>query len=278
MQHLPGFAAIADQYEGFILDIWGVIHDGVTPYPGAIDALQRLRAAGKRVVLLSNAPRRAAATDLQMRGIGIPDGLHQGIMTSGEATWRLLSERSHPAVAGLGKAVWHLGPSRDRGLLEGLDLIEVARPAEASFMLNTGPDDHRDPTAIAPFEADLREARAAGVAMVCANPDLEVIRGGQRIICAGALAQRYRELGGHVVDVGKPDPLIYEPVLAMLDLPIGRILVVGDSLRTDMAGAAAIGADAAWVLGGIHADGGTPEAQAAEYGLGPAFRLDSFSW
>jgi HAD superfamily hydrolase (TIGR01459 family) len=277
MRHLDGFGELAGHYDGFILDIWGVIHDGVSPYPGAIDALQRLRAAGKRVVLLSNAPRRAAAADAGMRAIGIPAGLHQGIMTSGEATHALLAARTHPAFAALGRHVWHLGPERDRNLLEGLDLIEVARPAAASFVLNTGPDDARDPTDIAPFEADLAEAAAAGLPMVCANPDLEVIRGGRRIICAGALAMRYRALGGSVVDVGKPDPLIYQPVLEMLGLPVSRILAVGDSLRTDMAGAASIGADAAWVLSGIH-EGGDAAAQAASAGLSPAFLLDRFAW
>ena len=278
MRHLDGIAPLAARYDGFILDIWGVIHDGVRPYPGAIDALARLQDAGKRVVLLSNAPRRAAAAAAGMAAIGIGATLYQGIMTSGEATWELLAARTHPGFAALGRRVWHLGPPRDRNLLEGLDLIEVERPEHADFVLNTGPDDVRDPTDIAPFEADLRAAAGAGAAMVCANPDLEVIRGGRRIICAGALAARYRELGGQVLDVGKPDPLIYRPVLRMLDLPPDRVVAVGDSLRTDIAGAAAIGVDAAWVLGGIHADGGDPAEQAASAGLCPAFRLDSLIW
>ena len=278
MRHLDGIAPLAAQYEGFILDIWGVIHDGVQPYPGAIDALTRLQGAGRRVVLLSNAPRRAAAAAAGMAAIGIGAGLYQGIMTSGEATWELLAARTHPGFAALGRRVWHLGPPRDRNLLEGLDLSEVARPELADFVLNTGPDDARDPTDIAPFEQDLRAAAAAGAAMVCANPDLEVIRGGRRIICAGALAARYRELGGQVLDVGKPDPLIYRPVLDMLGLKPDRVVAVGDSLRTDIAGAAAIGVDAVWVLGGIHAGAGDPAAQAASAGLSPAFRLDSLVW
>ncbi len=278
MRHLDGIAPLAARYEGFILDIWGVIHDGVQPYPGAIDALTRLQGAGRRVVLLSNAPRRAAAAAAGMAAIGIGAGLYQGIMTSGEATWELLAARTHPGFAALGRRVWHLGPPRDRNLLEGLDLSEVARPELADFVLNTGPDDARDPTDIAPFEQDLRAAATAGAAMVCANPDLEVIRGGRRIICAGALAARYRELGGQVLDVGKPDPLIYRPVLDMLGLKPDRVVAVGDSLRTDIAGAAAIGVDAVWVLGGIHAGAGDPAAQAASAGLSPAFRLDSLVW
>jgi HAD superfamily hydrolase (TIGR01459 family) len=273
------FEPLAASYDAFILDIWGVLHDGVAPYPGAVECLESLRKSGKSVVLLSNAPRRARAAAAAMRHMGIPDRLYDGIVTSGEATHAMLRDRGDPFFAALGRRVFHLGPERDRNLLDGLDLTLVAAPNQADFVLNTGPDDTRDPTDTTPFEPDLAEAAARFLPMICANPDLEVIRGGKRVICAGALALRYREFGGgEIAWVGKPDPLIYRPILEELASPESRILAVGDSLRTDIAGAAAIGVDACWVLGGIHAHSFDPGADAAASGLAPVAAIDAFRW
>jgi HAD superfamily hydrolase (TIGR01459 family) len=283
MQILDGFAPLATRYDGFILDLWGVIHDGVAPYPGAIDLLERLRAAGKRVVLLSNAPRRSAAAQVAMRAMGIPDELYTGILTSGEATHRMLRDRTDPFFAALGRRVFHLGPERDRSVLEGLDYEKVLHAADAGFVLNTGPDDSRSPTDPKLFDPELAACLAASLPMVCANPDLEVVRGGMLVICAGLLTQRYEALGGFARWVGKPDPVIYPTVLDMLALPRERVLAVGDSLRTDMAGAATVGIDACWVLGGIHAaelDGDPAKARQAveEANLDPLAAVQAFRW
>jgi HAD superfamily hydrolase (TIGR01459 family) len=283
MEFLTGFAPLAARFDGLILDLWGVVHDGVRPYPGAVDCLARLRDAGKRVVMLSNAPRRAAPAQAAMRRMGIDDALYTGIMTSGEAVHLALRDRPDPWWATLGSRVFHLGPERDLNVLEGLALERVARPAEADFVLNTGPDDHRNPTEMAEFEPVLRDCAAARLKMICANPDLEVIRDGQRVLCAGALAIRYAELGGDVRSLGKPDPAIYGPVLDLLDLPRSRVLVVGDALRTDIAGAAAIGVASCWVLGGLHGEALDAEPQAARdavsaAGLAPTACIPGFAW
>lgn len=282
MEHLTGFAPLATRYRGFIIDLWGVIHDGVTPYAGAIDCLERLQAAGRPVLLLSNAPRRAAVAREGMRAMGIADTLYTDLLTSGEVTHRLLRDRPDAWSAALGRRPFHLGPARDRNVMESLDLVPVAAPADASFVLNTGPDDHRSPTDIAEYEPVLRECAAHGLPMVCANPDLEVIRGGHRVICAGTLAERYAALGGDVRNIGKPDPAIYRPVLQALALPPQQVLAVGDALRTDIAGAAAAGIAACWVLGGIHAGfGGDPreaEREAAAAGLSPVATVPAFAW
>jgi HAD superfamily hydrolase (TIGR01459 family) len=282
MQRFDGFAPLADRYDGFILDLWGVIHDGVRPYPGAVDCLRRLRDAGKRAVLLSNAPRRAHSAAAAMRAMGIDEDLYTGIVTSGEVTHALLRDRTVPAFSALGRRLYHLGPERDRNVFAGLDVEVVASPADAEFFLNTGPDDHRSPTSIAPYEAEMAASLGAGLPMVCANPDLEVIRGGNRLICAGALALHYEALGGRVLWVGKPDPSVYGPVLELLAVPKARVLAVGDSLRTDIAGAKAAEVDSCWVLGGIHAEElSTPdlaEAAAKRAGLAPVGVVEAFRW
>jgi HAD superfamily hydrolase (TIGR01459 family) len=178
--------------------------------------------------------------------------------------------------------VFHLGPARDRNVLAGLDLDVLDTPEGASCVLNTGPDDHAPPTDVGPFLPVLRDCAARRLPMICANPDLEVIRGGVRVICAGTLAERYLAMGGTMRALGKPDPAIYAPVLATLEVPRSRVLAVGDALRTDIAGAAAVGVDACWVLGGLHgAHGGgkaaiTAEATAA--GLFPVAAVPHFVW
>ena len=140
MEHLPGFAPLADRYDGFILDLWGVIHDGVNAFPHAVDCLARLREAGKRTLLLSNVPRPNDAAQALMRGMGIPDDLYTDILTSGEAVRRALQSPPDLWWAELGQRVFHLGPERDRRRDGGPGADQGRRqPAEANFVLNTGP-------------------------------------------------------------------------------------------------------------------------------------------
>lgn len=283
MDHLQNFEPLAHRYQGFILDLWGVIHDGVKPYPGAADCLSRIRALGKPAILLSNAPRRAHAAQAAMRAMGIDDTLYTGILTSGEATHIALRDRTDRWFATLGPRMYHLGPTRDRNVFDTLNVELVDHPAQADFVLNTGPDDLAGPTEVEDWESLLQSFRTHALPMVCANPDLEVIRGGTRVICAGALAQRYEVLGGDVRWIGKPDPAIYTPVLAMLGTTAAETLAVGDSLRTDIAGAKSRDIPSCWILGGIHEAelGANPtriKAAAAAANLAPAAVLPRFVW
>ena len=283
MRHLSGFAPLATAYEGYVLDLWGVVHDGVRLYPGAADCLTRLRGAGRRAVFLSNAPRRAAMVRDGLRAMGIADQLYDGVVTSGEVTHAMLRDRPDTWWQALGTRLYHIGPDRDRTIYADLGLDKVEHPEAASFVLNTGPDDEVNPTDPAAYDAVLRACRSASLPMICANPDLEVIRGGVRVVCAGALAQRYEAMGGDVRSLGKPDPAIYGPVLDLLAVPRERVLAVGDALRTDIAGAAAAGIASAWVLGGIHEEHlgesrEQVEAEARAGGLSPVATLPRFVW
>jgi HAD superfamily hydrolase (TIGR01459 family) len=253
-----------------------------------VECLVALRAAGKRTLLLSNVPRPNDAAQAMMRRMGIPDDLYTDILTSGEAVRRALQRPPDLWWAELGRRIFHLGPERDRGVIEGLPLTKVDTPGDANFVLNTGPDDHRNPTDMNEFETVLRECADHGLPMICANPDLQVIRGGVRVLCAGALAMRYQEMGGDVRSLGKPDATIYQPVLERLGVPVDRVLAVGDALHTDIAGAAAVDVSACWVLAGIHGEtlGAGPdgydtakaEAMAAGAGLMPVATVPRFTW
>ncbi len=289
MEHMSGFASLSKRYSGFVLDLWGVIHDGVNAFPHAVDTLTRLRDAGKRTLLLSNVPRPNAAVQTMMRRMGIDDSLYTGILTSGEAVRRALQDPPDLWWTQLGTRVFHLGPDRDRPVLQGLPLVVADKPGAADFVLNTGPDDHRNSSDMADFEPVLVECARHRLKMICANPDLEVIRGGRRVLCAGALAVRYQQLGGDVRSLGKPDPAIYQPVLEQLGLPPRDVLAVGDSLRTDIAGAVGVGLAACWVLDGIHGaellrpggagfDLAKAEAAAREANVQPIATIPRFIW
>jgi HAD superfamily hydrolase (TIGR01459 family) len=283
-----GLSALAPDYEAFIVDLWGVLHDGVAAFPEAVACLEQLKAHGKRVLILSNAPRRAAAVAQRTVELGVAAELFDAVVSSGEAVWQNLEARRDPWYRALGRRCYHLGPERDFGMREGLDLDFVAALAAADFILNTGALSTEDTAE--DYAALLEEARGRGLPMVCANPDLEVIRGGRREICAGELAAFYERLGGEVRYDGKPHRSIYEACFEALDLDRPEtMLAIGDSLRTDIAGAQAVGMAGLFVAGGIHAEelgmaGGAPPDEAA---LAALFRardmyplavLDALRW
>ncbi|MEE3626057.1 TIGR01459 family HAD-type hydrolase [Nitrospirillum sp. BR 11752] len=247
-----GLSHLADRYDGFILDLWGVVHDGIAPYPGVPECLKTLRARGKRVCLLSNAPRRVDAAADRLTEMGLTPDHYDALLTSGEATHDALRDPPDAWHAALGPTLLHIGPDRDAGVY--LDLpgrIKVDRPEDADFVLNTGIVDFSE--SLADYEPILAACAALKLPMVCANPDLVVHVGPQLVICAGELARRYEELGGDVRQHGKPYPGVYARCFDLLgDIPRQRILAVGDSLRTDMAGANAAGIDGLLITGGIH--------------------------
>jgi HAD superfamily hydrolase (TIGR01459 family) len=250
---LEGLAPVAASYDAFIVDLWGVLHDGAKPLPGTVECLTALKAAGKRVVLLSNAPRPAAPAIARLTEIGFARALYLDLMTSGEETWRHLVQRQDPWYAALGERCYMIGPPRDLGMLDGVRAERVYDLEAADFILNTGAD-YGD--TVETFEPLLQRAQARGLKMICANPDLEVMMRGRREICAGALAVRYQAIGGEVRYHGKPYRSVYETCFALLgDPPRARVCAIGDSLRTDIAGAKGAGIDSILVIGGIHAEG-----------------------
>jgi HAD superfamily hydrolase (TIGR01459 family) len=253
VQLIGGLRELAPHYDGFILDLWGVIHDGVAPIPGAVDCLRSLMGCDKRIILLSNAPRRADDVIRRITSIGVPAGLYHHVMSSGEEAWQHLSRRDDRFYAALGRRCLHIGSERDMEIREGLDLEFVDTAEEAQFVLNTGPAGWDDQ--IEDYEPLLRVALDRNLSMVCANPDIVVMHGSRLALCAGALAKWYEETGGRVRWHGKPFSSVYDTCVKLLGIDDrSRIMAIGDSLRTDVAGAAGAGIDSLLIADGIHAE------------------------
>jgi HAD superfamily hydrolase (TIGR01459 family) len=248
---VKGLADLADRYDGLLVDLWGCLHNGVVAYAQAVEALQRFRGAGGRVVLLSNAPRREDAVAAQLAGFGVPVDAWDAIMTAGIAVRKEMEEGTDPWFAALGRRFYHIGTEKDAALLDGLG-YERADLGEADFVLCCGIRTAGE--ALDDVRPELDAALARRLPLVSANPDKFVLRGPKRDICAGSMALAYRAMGGDVRQEGKPFPAVYRRSLALMDgIASDRILAIGDGIETDIAGGRDNGIDTLWITGGLPA-------------------------
>ena len=246
------FAPLARGYDVLLCDVWGVVHNGVAAFAAACEALTRFRAGGGTVILITNAPRPGAAVQKILDRFGVPHDAYDAITTSGDVTRGIVESR-------LSERVFHLGPRRDLPIFAGLD-VTFAPPETADYVVCSGLFDDATETP-ENYRELLAAMRARSLFMVCANPDIVVERGDTLLYCAGALADAYVELGGEALYCGKPHAPIYEVALGMAAAcrggevpPRSRVLAIGDSIRTDLKGAASFGVDCLFVTSGIHAE------------------------
>ena len=245
---------IAPDYDGLILDLWGVVHNGKRPYPGVLDCFARLKDAGKRVLLLSNAPRQSARVHVQLSGLGVPRDLYEDVVTSGDVARLALARRDDADHARLGRRFFFIGPERDHGAIDGLGYEQTAAIETADFVVVTGLIDDESETA-ADYAPCLAGMKARGQPLLCLNPDLSVIRGESEIPCAGVLGEAYERIGGKTVWHGKPHARAYRVCFEhFAGIPKSRLAAVGDRLDTDIAGARNVGIDAYLVSGGVLAE------------------------
>ena len=234
------------RYDAFIIDLWGVVHDGGELYPQALAALHAIHAQGKKVVFLSNAPRKAEKAIANLTRLGIDPTLYVSVVTSGQVAHDMLTTGGE-----WGERYYYLGPSKDEDILEGLAYTQQSNPAEADFILNTGFEYDYQPEA--EIEPLLQKLVSHNLPLLCTNPDLEVVKqDGTRLLCAGWVAARYEALGGVAIYVGKPYERVYDQALSLLGgVDITHVLAIGDNLHTDIAGANRMGIDALLITGGI---------------------------
>ena len=282
---IESFAPLARNYDVLFCDVWGVVHNGLTAFPDACEALARFRRRGGTAILITNAPRSGEAVARILDRLGVPREAYDAITSSGDVTRGVVATR-------LADAVFHLGPPRDLSIFSGLN-VNFTSLASADYVVCSGlfddttetPDSYRDM---------LAAMRARSLFMVCANPDIVVERGETLVYCAGALADAYAAQGGEVLYCGKPHAPIYDAALATAAARRGgkmparhRVLAIGDSVRTDLAGAAAFGIDYVFVTSGIHAeqygsreapDMGALNAVFAAAGVAPKAVMRGLKW
>jgi len=246
MKWLDSISELASHYDAFLLDLWGVVHDGTQLYPSSAKTLKRLYESQKKIVFISNAPRRAMKVQSVLEGFGVQPGEYMGAVSSGEAAYRWLAEKRITP----GKNYFYIGPERDADVLGALQFTPTSI-AQADFILNVGYGSEAQTSDA--WMTDLQQCRARGLLMLCLNPDIEVVKiSGERYPCAGAIARDYESLGGKVEYFGKPYPQVYEMAYELLPgVPKNRMLVVGDSLHTDIAGATREGIASVLITGGI---------------------------
>jgi len=250
------FATLAPDYDAVLSDVWGVVHNGVAATAPACEALTRFRDKGGSVVLISNAPRPGEGVVRFLDHLKVPRSVYDGIVTSGDVTRAAVQQRA-------GQSLFLIGPERDHSIFTGLD-APFTTVEEAAYVVCTGlfndevetPDDYRNL---------LGDLHARNLFMLCGNPDVVVERGDKLVYCAGALADAYAALGGEVFYAGKPHRPLYDLALAETakaraarklggEVPLDRVLAIGDSVRTDLKGAHDLGVDCLFVTAGIHAE------------------------
>lgn len=285
---LSGVADIAADYDGYILDVWGVLYDGGAAYPGVVECLTQLKKAGKRIVVLSNAPRRAQVVANRLTNLGIGRHLYDEVHTSGEEAFLSLRDRTDDFHRSLGRSCVDTGGDRFLGLLDGSGVTLASDPSEASFVLASGPLEGTDP--IERYDDLLSRCLDRSLPMLCANPDLEVLHEGARHLCAGSIGARYTQMGGFVHYYGKPHEAVYATCLRLMNIEDrSRILAVGDNLETDVKGGQAHGTGTLLVAGGIHCDrlditmGDRPDPQRLtalyrEFDMTPTATVPAFTW
>lgn len=292
VQVIGSLSEIAPRYGAVFCDLWGCLHNGVAAFPAAVAALRGFRAGGGRVILLTNAPRPRGSVQRQLDRLGVPADAWDDIATSGDAAQAAL------VTGAVGYRVHHIGPEKDLAfftdlpadldaLRKGHPAVERVALAEAEGLVVTGPfDDSKDVPE--DYRATFLLAKAKGLTLLCANPDLVVDLGDKRVYCAGALAALYDRMGGQSLYFGKPHPPVYDLArrrLLALDggLSDADILCIGDGPATDVQGGLAEGLDVLFVTGGIETarfgndpaqpDAGLLAAWCAEVGMDPAFAI-----
>ena len=235
---IKGLSEIQSEYDAFFIDLWGVIHNGVQLYPGAINVLENLNKLNKRYVLISNAPRPSKSVEQYLIKLKMDKAFLKNIFTSGEAALQILRKNIY------GEKFYHLGPKRDKDLVKEFEKNKT-NLNQCDFILCTGLFDDEE-NSLNYYENLLK--KYTKLKMVCTNPDLIVHRGSNTEYCAGSVAAIFEKLGGQVDYFGKPYPEIYNFCIKKNE----TILAVGDNIRTDIRGANKMKFDSLFIIDGIH--------------------------
>tara|TARA_Y100001936_G_C15992219_1_gene623017 strand:- start:420 stop:1271 length:852 start_codon:yes stop_codon:yes gene_type:complete len=238
IKKLDHLSQIYNKYDAFLIDLWGVMHNGIRLNASAMNVVQELEKQGKRIVFLSNAPRPSRKVVEFLKKLKMDEKFLKNVFTSGEATIESLKKNK------FGKKFYHLGPERDDSLFSGIKINKTSLD-KCDFILCTGLFDDKEEDL--GYYKDLLK-NFINKKFVCTNPDLIVHRGGEEEYCAGKIAEIFENLGGDVVYFGKPHKEVYLSCLKKNQ----KTLVIGDNLKTDIKGANNMNLDSVFITGGIY--------------------------
>lgn len=236
-------------YQVLLIDIWGVVYNGVGPYEGAVECLNKMIEDGKRVIFLSNNPRKYTFAKEKLSSFGI-DMQKASIYTSGDAVREQLLAWNDDVFKNLGRKLYHLGEARNKEILADIKVDVTTDIKQADFLLITAYLDEGEDLNV--YDHLLKEAADLKIPAICANPDVAVPQGDSIRYCAGMIGKLYEEMGGIVHYYGKPDVRMFNAVLNkyLSDYDKSKILMIGDTIDTDILGANRANLDSALVLTG----------------------------
>ena len=235
-----GLNSIVDNYQLFYIDLWGVVHNGVSLHREAIKVLKEITKKNKDYILLTNAPRPNNTVKSFLEKLGMEKEMREHVFTSGEAALNYLNKNL------LGNFFYHVGPPRDFDLFKNFKKMQSENINNCDYILCTGLfDNHYEDLKFYKklFENNLEKK------MICTNPDLIVDRGSTRELCAGSVAMVFEKMGGEVIYFGKPYPEVYNQSINNQNK---KILSIGDNLNTDIKGANLLNYDSLIISNGIH--------------------------
>ena len=238
MRNLNHLSEIYQNYDTYIIDLWGVMHNGISLNSKAVEVVEKLNENSKRVVFLSNAPRPSLKVIEFLKKMKMEERFLSKVITSGEAAMKAINENK------FGKKFYHLGPKRDQSLFERV-LSNKTSLEKCDYIICTGLFDEQE-NDLNYYQVLLKEHTSKK--LICTNPDLIVHRGNIEELCAGSIAKTFEKIGGKVIYYGKPYKEIYELCFNRGD----TVLAIGDNLRTDIRGANNVGIDSLFIYSGVH--------------------------
>ena len=235
-----GFRSVFDNYELFIIDLWGVVHNGIELHKNAINTLSKITEAKKNYILLTNAPRPNKTVKIFLEDLGMHKSMSENVFTSGEAALGYLKKNY------TGQKFYHIGPPRDFDLFNDFKNKKTEDLNKSDYLLCTGLYDQHDQD-LNYYKELLKNFTSKK--MVCTNPDLIVNRGKKREYCAGSVAMIFEKIGGEVIYFGKPYPEVYNQAIKS---DKKKVIAIGDNLRTDIKGANNMNYDSLIITSGVH--------------------------
>lgn len=249
-----GISDISDSYSAFIIDQWGVLHNGEHLYEGVLDCLKELKGRKKHIIILSNSGKRAEENRERLKELGIGPSLYDDLVTSGEITWQGLKDQSNGMFRNIGSKCFLMSRGGDRSIVKGLDVEVVDNIEDAEFLMISG-SDAPEKTMVNYYEPLLKVAIRKRLKAICANPDSRGLIGNNYVLGPGMIARRYEDFGGVVHYIGKPHKPIFQHCIKLLqakEIYPGQTVMVGDTMAHDIVGAAAMDIDTCLVKNGIH--------------------------